>query len=91
MRVPLTPPTAATSAVRPAGGAGSPATPARASSGSADLQSGALQPAMAAMRERPELDEARVSELRDALARGDIGFDASKLAGLISRYHGPRS
>ena len=40
----------------------------------AALQSAVLQPALAA--------------LRDALAKGELPFDANKLAGLIQRFHG---
>lgn len=56
----------------------------------AALESDVLKPAAAALAAMPEIDEARVGELRDAIARGEIGFDASKLAGLILRYHGGR-
>ncbi|MBK1689121.1 flagellar biosynthesis anti-sigma factor FlgM [Rubrivivax gelatinosus] len=56
----------------------------------AALESAVLKPAAAALAAMPEIDEARVAELRDAIARGEIGFDASKLAGLILRYHGGR-
>jgi negative regulator of flagellin synthesis FlgM len=38
----------------------------------------------------PEVDEAKVAAVREALARGEIQFDAAKLAGLIARYHGGR-
>ncbi|MCW7536531.1 flagellar biosynthesis anti-sigma factor FlgM [Aquabacterium sp. A7-Y] len=54
----------------------------------AGLQSAALQPAMAAMQALPEIDAAKVEALRDALARGEVRFDAKRLAGLIERYHG---
>ncbi len=93
MRIPANLNVESTAAARPASGSASGAAPARApgrSSGGGDLQSGVLQPALAAMRDMPEIDETRVAELRDALARGDIAFDASKLAGLISRYHGTK-
>lgn len=60
-----------------------------AASGS-ERQSAVLQAARTALREMPEIDEAKIAAVRDALARGDIQFDASKLAGLISRYHGGR-
>ncbi|WP_164963671.1 flagellar biosynthesis anti-sigma factor FlgM [Rubrivivax sp. JA1026] len=56
----------------------------------AALESAVLKPAAAALASMPEVDEARVAELRDAIARGEIGFDPSKLAGLILRYHGGR-
>lgn len=50
-------------------------------------QSAVLESAQAALRASPEIDEARVAALRDALARGEVRFDAGKLAGLIQRYH----
>lgn len=49
-----------------------------------------LQVAQAALQALPDVDEAKVAALREALARGEVHFDASKLAGLISRYHGVR-
>ncbi|WP_332673166.1 flagellar biosynthesis anti-sigma factor FlgM [Aromatoleum sp.] len=54
------------------------------------LQSAVLQPALDALRELPAIDHAKVAALRDALARGEIAFDAAKLAGLIERHHGGR-
>jgi negative regulator of flagellin synthesis FlgM len=54
----------------------------------AALQSEVLQPAMAALREMPEVDHERVAELRDALAKGELPFDPARLAGLIQRFHG---
>lgn len=54
------------------------------------LQSTLLQPALAALRAMPEIDHAKVAALRDALARGELPFDAAKLAGLIERFHGSR-
>lgn len=56
----------------------------------AELQSAVLQPALAALRQLPDIDQAKVEALRDALARGEVSFDASRLAGLIERYHGNR-
>jgi negative regulator of flagellin synthesis FlgM len=47
-----------------------------------------LQPAQAALRALPDFDAARVAELRDALAKGELPFDAGRLAGLIQRFHG---
>lgn len=64
------------------------ATPAVAPMAPATLQSSALQPAMEAMRALPEIDQARVDALREALARGEVPFDPDKLAGLIERFHG---
>ena len=52
------------------------------------LQSSTLQPALAAMHDMPEIDEAKVAALRDALAKGELPFDPVKLAGLIERFHG---
>jgi negative regulator of flagellin synthesis FlgM len=62
---------------------GTPGAPAR-------RQSDVLQPALAALRAMPEIDHAKVAELRDALARGEVRFDAARLAGLIQRFHGSR-
>lgn len=78
--------------VSPAGPVSSPseARPARAGDASAaePLQSATLQPAMQALSQMPEIDQAKVDAVRDALAKGEIKFDAGKLAGLIARYHG---
>ena len=54
----------------------------------AALQSEVLQPAMAALNAMPEIDSERVAELRDLLAKGELPFDAGRLAGLIQRFHG---
>jgi negative regulator of flagellin synthesis FlgM len=59
-----------------------------AASAAAPLQSDLLAPAREALAALPDFDQARVAELRDALARGDLPFDASRLAGLIQRFHG---
>ena len=53
----------------------------------AQRQSAVMESAQAALRELPEIDEAKVAALREALARGEVRFDADKLAGLIQRYH----
>lgn len=58
------------------------------SSAGAELQSAVLQPAMAALRAMPDIDHERVAMLRDALAKGELPFDPSKIAGLIQRFHG---
>lgn len=71
-----------------AGGAGPSAATAAAA---APLQSAVMGPALAAMQALPEVDATRVAELRDAIARGELPFDAGKLAGLIQRFHGGRS
>lgn len=52
------------------------------------LQSDTLKPVQAALGEMPEIDEAKVAEIKAAMAEGRIQFDAGKLAGLIRRYHG---
>lgn len=64
--------------------------PAAAAPAGGELQSAALQPARAALREMPEIDEAKVAALREALEKGELPFDAAKLAGLIERFHGSR-
>lgn len=80
---------AVTPAAAPSGvGKNTPAPAAPAGGG--ELQSAVLQPALAALRELPDIDHARVAALREALARGEIVFDAAKLAGLIERHHGGR-
>ena len=61
---------------------------AAAPAASTALQSAVLQPAMAAMKELPDFDQAKVTMLRDALAKGELPFDAGKLAGMIQRFHG---
>ncbi|MFG6488982.1 flagellar biosynthesis anti-sigma factor FlgM [Roseateles sp. BYS78W] len=65
--------------------AAAPVTPARAP---ADLASGVLRPAQAELAALPEVDMDKVAELKDALARGEIQFDADRLARLVQRYHG---
>ncbi|PZP35654.1 MAG: flagellar biosynthesis anti-sigma factor FlgM [Roseateles depolymerans] len=57
----------------------------------AALESGVLKPAQAALSEMPEIDQDKVAALRDALAKGEIRFDADRLAQLIQRYHGGHS
>jgi negative regulator of flagellin synthesis FlgM len=73
-----------------AGGAAAPAAaPASAPTGGTDaLESAVLQPAQKALGALPDFDAARVAELRDALAKGELPFDAGRLAGLIQRFHG---
>ena len=76
--------------IAPQAGSGAVAAPAPAPSAaaSAPLESAVLQPAQQALRALPDFDAARVAELRDALAKGDLPFDAGRLAGLIQRFHG---
>ena len=62
-----------------------PAAPAAAA-----LQSEVLKPAAEAMGSLPDFDAARVAELRDQLARGELPFDPARLAGLIQKFHGSR-
>ncbi|MCD0492715.1 flagellar biosynthesis anti-sigma factor FlgM [Chromobacterium violaceum] len=47
-------------------------------------------PLAASLRAMPEVDQSRVDEIRAALARGEVRFDAQRLAGLIEQYHGGR-
>jgi len=68
--------TTSASAASPAAAPPSPAT------------GGTLAPARAALAVLPDIDEAKVAFLRDALARGEIQFDAQRLAGLVQRFHG---
>ncbi|RTL25135.1 MAG: flagellar biosynthesis anti-sigma factor FlgM [Rhodocyclaceae bacterium] len=81
---------AATSEVAPVANVPAVA-PAASATEQAPLQSAALQQAKEALQAMPEIDRAKVDALRDALAKGELPFDASKLAGLIDRYHGSRS
>jgi len=53
-------------------------------------QAGTVAAAQEALAAMPEIDSARVAAVRDALARGEIRFDAQRLAGLIERFHGGR-
>ncbi|MFC7419106.1 flagellar biosynthesis anti-sigma factor FlgM [Iodobacter arcticus] len=41
-----------------------------------------------ALQAGPEIDMAKVQEIRNALLRGEIHFDADKVAGLMQKYHG---
>jgi negative regulator of flagellin synthesis FlgM len=83
---------AATPAVPLAPAPSAPAAPAPAAAlaAAAPLQSDTLAPAAQALRALPDFDHARVAELRDALARGELPFDAKRLAGLIERFHGTK-
>ena len=85
-----------TSAVQaaPAAAAAAPAAaaaaPISAVANATALESSVLQPAHGALRALPDFDAARVAELRDALAKGELPFDAGRLAGLIQRFHGAK-
>lgn len=76
--------------ITPQGGAsaGAAAAPVATSAAAAPLESAVLQPAQEALRALPDFDAARVAELRDALSKGELPFDAGRLAGLIQRFHG---
>ncbi|MGE5492283.1 MAG: flagellar biosynthesis anti-sigma factor FlgM [Actinomycetota bacterium] len=63
---------------------------AAAAPAAAPLQSAVLQPALAALKDMPDIDQAKVEALRDALSRGEMPFNPARLAGLISRFHGNR-
>jgi negative regulator of flagellin synthesis FlgM len=78
-----------TPAIGGATAAPAPAAPA-ATESAAPLESSVLQPAAKALAALPDFDAARVAELRDALAKGELPFDAGRLAGLIQRFHGGR-
>lgn len=69
--------------------------PASATAGTAAPASAGASPtaallgtARAALQQMPEIDAAKVAQVREALERGEIRFDAGKLAQLIERYHG---
>lgn len=62
--------------------------PAVLGTANAELESRVLGPAQATLAALPEIDQAKVDALREALARGEIGFDADRLARLIQRFHG---
>jgi len=57
------------------------------SSNEIELQSSKLQPALNKLSEMPELDHARIAQLRDAIEKGEISFNATRLAALIQKYH----
>ncbi|KQP37172.1 flagellar biosynthesis anti-sigma factor FlgM [Pseudorhodoferax sp. Leaf274] len=80
---PATPPAAAAA---PSAAAAAPA--AGTASSGASAAGALLASARAQLQQMPEVDAARVAEIRAALERGEIGFDAGKLARLIERYHG---
>ena len=63
------------------------ARPATAPTAQRELESAVLQPALQAMKEMGDIDHERVAQLRDALAKGELPFDAGKLAGLIQKFH----
>jgi negative regulator of flagellin synthesis FlgM len=75
-------------AIGPQAGAAAAPAAAPAAAASETLESAVLQPAQSALRALPDFDSARVAELRDALAKGELPFDAGRLAGLIQRFHG---
>lgn len=54
------------------------------------LKSAVLQPALAALRDMPDVDHAKIEAVREALARGEAPFNPARLAALIERYHGNR-
>jgi negative regulator of flagellin synthesis FlgM len=81
---------AMTPAIGGATAAPAPAPAAPVAESSSVLQSDVLQPAAKALAALPDFDAARVAELRDALAKGELPFDPARLAGLIQRFHGGR-
>ncbi|MFC5509927.1 flagellar biosynthesis anti-sigma factor FlgM [Massilia jejuensis] len=81
---------ALTPAIGGAAPAPAPAQAAQPGRSASPLESEVLQPAAKALAALPDFDAARVAELRDALAKGELPFDAGRLAGLIQRFHGGR-
>lgn len=81
---------AMTPAIGGAGRAPAPAAAPVVAESTPALQSEVLQPAAKALAALPDFDAARVAELRDALAKGELPFDPARLAGLIQRFHGGR-
>jgi negative regulator of flagellin synthesis FlgM len=79
-----------TPAIGGAAAAPAPVAAAPVADSSPALQSEVLQPAAKALAALPDFDAARVAELRDALAKGELPFDPARLAGLIQRFHGGR-
>lgn len=51
-------------------------------------QAASVQRAQTQLAQMPDVDAARVAEIKEALARGDISFNPQKLAQLIVRHHG---
>ncbi|NDV12787.1 flagellar biosynthesis anti-sigma factor FlgM [Crenobacter caeni] len=83
---------AQTTATRPAQAKSAQGTPAAVSAASAQTPEGArLARAREALREAPEVDLERVEAVRAAIARGEVRFDAERLAGLIEQFHGVRT
>jgi negative regulator of flagellin synthesis FlgM len=83
--------TSAITTVTPGAGAVSVPVQTEASAApAAALQSAVLQPAADALSAMPDFDAVRVAELREALARGELPFDAGRLAGLIQKFHSGR-
>ncbi|HEY1227931.1 MAG TPA: flagellar biosynthesis anti-sigma factor FlgM [Ramlibacter sp.] len=81
---------ASTSSITIAPQAGGPAAAPAVAHANANeaLESSVLQPAQSALKALPDFDAAKVAELRDALQKGELPFDAGRLAGLIQRFHG---
>lgn len=77
--------------IAPQAGGAAAAAPAPAAAAADTLESAVLQPAQSALRALPDFDSAKVAELRDALAKGELPFDPARLAGLIQRFHGSGS
>lgn len=63
------------------------ARPSAAPAARRELESAVMQPAIQAMKEMGDIDHERVAQLRDATAKGELPFDAGKLAGLIQKFH----
>lgn len=78
--------------VGPADRTATPSTTAPARPPASSEPSGAalLEPAVASLRDMPDIDLERVAAVKAALARGEVKFDPQQLAALIDRYHGGR-
>jgi negative regulator of flagellin synthesis FlgM len=88
---PDTPALTSTSAATGAEAASPAGAEAPAAAAAPPLQSSVLKPAQAALAAMPDIDQAKVDAVRDALARGEVRFDAGRLAALIERFHGGHS
>ena len=63
---------------------------ARAAAAATPAASQDMAPAVAELRALPDIDLKRVEEVRAALARGEVRFDAARLADLVEQYHRSR-
>lgn len=64
--------------------------PARAPAAAVPAASQDMAPAVAELRALPDIDMKRVEEVRAAMARGEVRFDAARLADAVEQYHRSR-